>query len=109
MRLLPVLCLLMAAPLVAHADVGITTQAYLCDRGARLQASYLNVEARSFAVLAFEGRQLVFETAASGSGARYVSTDPAQPFVWWTKGDEAMLLHGSGDDEMMVYGACTPG
>lgn len=108
MRLMTVLCLLLLPPGLARAEDETVTQGYLCDRGARVLATYLNIGDRSLAVLAFEGRQLAFDIAVSGSGTRYVSTDPAQPFVWWTKGDEAMLLHGAGDDEMLIYGACAP-
>lgn len=82
----------------------MVTETYGCDRGAVVQATYLNPDGRSFAVVAFEGRQVGFETAEAASGARYVSADGL--FVWWTKGDSAMMLHGSGDAEVMVYAEC---
>ena len=89
-----------------NAPAEVVTQPYTCDRGARVDATYLNIGDRSFAVVGFEGRQLGFAIDVSASGARYVSTDPAQPFVWWTKGDTAMLLHGTGDAETAVYASC---
>lgn len=84
----------------------VMTQTYACERGAQVSATYINLGDQSFAVVTFEGRQVGFAIDASASGARYVSTDPAQPFVWWTKGDTAMLMHGTGDVEAMVYASC---
>lgn len=92
-------------PCMAPAADSATTR-YSCDRGAVVWATYLNVGDQSLAVVAFEGRQLGFAIDVSASGARYVSTDPAQPYVWWTKGDTALLIHGSGDAEAMIYGDC---
>lgn len=94
------LCLL-AAPAAAEE---MQTQTYRCDRGAQVQATYLNPGDRSFAVVSFEGRQMGFEIAQSASGARYVSSDGT--FVWWTKGETAMLIHGTGDQEVMIYAEC---
>lgn len=108
MRLKPVLSLalgLLALP--AHAENSLTTVAYHCDRGALVQATYINTADSSFAVVAFEARQIGFTIAPSGSGARYESADPAQPFVWWTKGDSAMLLFGAEDTP--IYSDCAAG
>lgn len=94
-----------AAPALAQGDA-VMTQHYRCDRGAQVEATYVNIGGRSLAVLGFEGRQLALEIARSASGARYASLDPAQPFVWWTKGDAAMLLYGAGDAETTIYADC---
>lgn len=96
------------APIAQAQDAAQEVQSlhYGCDRGAQVLATYLNIGDRSLAVVTFEGRQLGFDAASSASGARYVSVDPAQPFVWWTKGETAMLLHGAGDQEAMVYAEC---
>lgn len=96
---------LVAGPVLAQ-EAAVTTQTYRCDRGAQVLATHLNLGDRSFAVVAFEGRQLGFEIDISASGARYVAREGAEPFVWWTKGEEAMLLHGQGDAETMLYSAC---
>ena len=96
-------------PFAASAQstaVEVTTHTYACERAAQVSATYINVGDQSFAVVTFEGRQVGFAIDASASGARYVSTDPAQHFVWWTKGDTAMLMHGMGDAEAMVYASC---
>ena len=100
--------LMLLAQMVAAEPAQITTQRYLCDRGAELWATYLNQGDTSHAVLTFEGRQMAFDIAVSASGARYVSHDPAQGYVWWTKGESGMLLHGSGDDEALIYAECLP-
>ncbi|MBT9244325.1 MliC family protein [Gemmobacter fulvus] len=94
------------APEPAQPATDLLTQTYHCDRGAQVLATYINIGADSFAVLGFEGRQIGFSIAQSASGARYLSVDPALPFVWWTKGDTAMMLYGSGDDEAMIYAEC---
>ena len=94
------LCLL-ATPAAAEE---MQSQTYRCERGAQVQATYLNPGERSFAVVNFEGRQMAFEIAQSASGARYLSADGQ--FVWWTKGDTAMLIHGEGDQEAMIYAEC---
>ena len=94
------LCLL-AAPAAAEE---MPSHTYRCERGAQVQATYLNPGERSFAVVSFEGRQMAFEIAQSASGARYLSADGQ--FVWWTKGDTAMLIHGEGDQEVMIYAEC---
>ena len=96
-------------PFAASAQstaVEVTTQTYACERAAQVSATYINAGEQSFAVVTFEGRQIGFAIDTSASGARYVSTDPAQPFVWWTKGETAMLMHGTGDAETMVYASC---
>ncbi|THD81499.1 hypothetical protein E7811_16435 [Aliigemmobacter aestuarii] len=101
---LPALCLMVLAPAYAVAAADLASQRYLCDRDAQVWASYVNTDAGSFAVVAFEGRQVAFEVAPSASGARYQSADGA--WTWWTKGDEAMLTHGAGNDEVTVYRSC---
>lgn len=88
------------------AEPAITTAQYLCDRGAIVWASYVNAGDSSFAVIGFEGRQLGFDIAASASGARYLSTSAEAPYVWWTRGDSALMLFGTGDDEAMIYSEC---
>lgn len=95
----------LSQPLAAE-PAQIATARYLCERGARVEATYINAGDSSFAVIGIEGRQIGFEVAASASGARYVSADPAQPYVWWTKGETAMLLHGTGDAETAIYQDC---
>lgn len=95
----------LAMPLAAE-PARITTVTYLCERGARVEATYINAGDSGFAVVGVEGRQIGFEIAVSASGARYVGADSAQPYVWWTKGETAMLLHGTGDAEAAILQEC---
>lgn len=83
------------------------TRLYVCDRGAVVEATYLNIAERSFAVVQFEGRQKAFETAVSASGARYVAAGMGEdPYIWWTKGDTATLSFGPPSDETVIYTNC---
>ncbi len=104
-RTLRAAALLILGSTAAQAD-DFATVRYRRDRGAEVMATYLNIGERSFAVVTFEGRQLSFETGPTGSGARYVSTDAAQPFVWWTKGPEAALSVGADENEAAIYSDC---
>ena len=72
----------------------VATVSYTCDRGARIEATYLNTDQGSWAVVTVEGRQVAFAVAESASGARYLAVDPGLPYVWWTKGDTATLYAG---------------
>ena len=103
-RRFSVLCLALGTLTLPAAAQETQSQTYRCERGAQMQVTYLNPGERSFAVISFEGRQMAFEIAQSASGVRYVSADGA--FVWWTKGDGGLLLHGEGDQEVMIYADC---
>ena len=97
----------LALPGLALAE-DVITQTYVCDRGAMVQATYINIAERSLAVLSVEGRHLAFDIATAASGARSVAMDAAPPPVWWTKGDTAMLLwhDGATSAEVTLYAAC---
>ena len=64
--------------LAAQAQTAMTVL-YTCERGARVEATYLNVAEGSFAVLHAEGRQVALRAQSTGSGARYVSLDDKAP------------------------------
>lgn len=103
---LSAIAILFAGPVFA-GDADVTTIGYLCDHGARVEATYINAGEASFAVVAFEGRQLGFVLDVAGSGARYVSADPAQAMTWWTKADTASLSTGPEGSETSIYQSCT--
>lgn len=84
----------------------VRSQTYACDRGVVVQASYVTIAERSFAVLSVEGRHLAFDIATSASGVRHVAMDATQPYVWWTKGDTASLWFGPPRDEAVIHDAC---
>ena len=106
LRSLLILAALILADRVLAQEATVATETYRFDRGGMVTATYLNLGDRSFAVLGFEGRQMGFEVDISASGARYVAREGTEPFVWWTKGSDAMLLHGQGDAEAIVYSGC---
>lgn len=88
---------LAAATLAAPARAGLITDTvtYACERGVRIEASYVTGAEGAVAVLQVEGRQVALSQAISASGARYAQTldtgGNAQGYVWWTKGDTAFL------------------
>jgi membrane-bound inhibitor of C-type lysozyme len=83
-----------------------TTLSYVCERGAQIEATYLNVNDGSFAVLIAEGRQVAFKTEETGSGARYVSLDEQAPYVWWTQNDTGELSVKLGGSDIPVISGC---
>ena len=104
MRVLALVAL-MAAP--ASADV--ITVRYLCERGVEVPVTYVNAEgAESVAVLNVEGGQITLIREVSGSGARYGWPSGGSNYVWWSKGDTAMLLWRDGETtvEEPVYSEC---
>lgn len=105
MRILTVPLLLAALTLPAGAEQADTASfTYDCERGAVVQAAYLNLTEFSYAVIAIEGRQLILESQEAASGARYASTGDQPYHVWWTKGDAASLY--AGPDETAIYSDC---
>lgn len=114
MKTIGLALVMLALPGAIWAD-DIETRQYICERGAVVAATYLNIAERSFAVLQFEGRQKAFESAVSASGARYVATGTGEelsehptedPYIWWTKGDAATLSFGPPSDETVIYANC---
>jgi membrane-bound inhibitor of C-type lysozyme len=97
---------LVAAPACAQLDT--TGGTYLCDRGVEVPVTYVTGADDSVAVLYLEGRLITLPIGASGSGARYVWPSDGSGYVWWTKGDTAMLLwhDGATSEEVTLYAAC---
>jgi membrane-bound inhibitor of C-type lysozyme len=56
------------------------------------QVEYINAGAISLAVLPVNGKQLVFASVISGSGARYA----ANRFIWWDAGSRGITLSAPG-------------
>jgi len=79
------------------------TVSYSCEDGAQISVAYLNTQdGQSFAVLPVDGKNRLFVTLLSGSGARYCSG----PYVWWSKGDEATLWN-ERNARRPVHGTCS--
>lgn len=80
----------------AVAAQEVVSATYMCDRGARVSAAYINALSPQLVVLAIEGQQVVLTAARSGSGARYQSESDAG-YVWITKGAEAIAFWRTGE------------
>lgn len=106
MRFMSGLCMAVVAtgPVAAQADTwqGKSVH-YTCARGAQVEAVYLTDAQRSLAVVMVEGRMVAFETVVSASGAKYAAMAGApQPYVWWTKGDQATLFATDDGDAILT-------
>ena len=76
---------------------------YSCEDGAQLPVTYINTQdGQGFAVLPVDGKNRLFVTLLSGSGARYCSG----PYVWWSKGAEATLWNEQ-DARHPLHGTCS--
>lgn len=79
------------APAALAQEIVLATP-YLCERGARVDAVYVNISEPALAVLLLEGRQVVLMQAPSASGARYLQSAEGQlGYQWWSHGAEARL------------------
>ena len=96
---------LFAAP--AAAEVELLTYRYQCERGVEVPVTYVNSADGSAVVLNVEGRQISLLQAMSGSGARYEWPSDGSGYVWWSKGDGAMLLwHDAAGEETTLLKEC---
>lgn len=111
--LLPCAALLAATAFAAPAQArpGIdgvrfdppNTVHYRCDGDKRLTARYFNSADNQIAILRLDGKPLLFVTVLSASGARYAHGK----YVWWTKGDDAMLQDFTqGEHAPPLYANC---
>lgn len=76
----------------------ITQAHYICERGAQIEATYVNTLDPPLAVLVLEGQQVVLRLAPAASGARYEqAAEGTDGYVWWTQGILAMLIWRSGE------------
>ena len=55
-------------------------------------ATYISGDEGSLAVIHVEGQQVALGQVISGSGAKYAQSADGVGYVWWTKGDEALLM-----------------
>jgi membrane-bound inhibitor of C-type lysozyme len=83
----------------AAAAQDFSTATYACDRGVEVPATYVNGGEHSLAVIHVEGRQITLVNEPAASGVRYGWPSDGSTYVWWTKGDEAMLYWKSPEGE----------
>lgn len=100
--------LLLATPATA-APLETLPMRYGCDRGAQIEAVYVNGGTPALAILTLEGRMVVLANVPSGSGAFYAAAPEGTPgYFWRTKGNEATLSWRAADgSEIDLLGGCT--
>lgn len=82
----------LAAVLVGPAGAEAVRVDYLCERGARLAAAYVNHADPQVVVMQIEGQQVVLTLTISGSGAFYEQAPEGQAgYFWRSKGPAGML------------------
>lgn len=91
------LALLLLVPLPALAETQVLNGRYLCDRDVEVPVVYVNADDLSLVVLQVEGEQVLLYAEAAASGARYGWPSDGSGYVWWTKGDEAVLYWKDGE------------
>lgn len=103
----PLLAVL-AFAMPALAETQVANQTYLCERDLRVPVVYVNADDTSLAVLVVEGRQVLLYTEPAASGARYAWPSDGSGYVWWTKGDVAMLYwkDGAAGTETAILTEC---
>ncbi|WP_298971548.1 MliC family protein [uncultured Roseobacter sp.] len=98
--------MMMAMPAAATSIAEI----YRCERTVELPVIYVSGETGvGVVVLLVEGEMVNLETTSAASGARYAGSPDLSGYVWWTKGDAALLtwFDASSGQETPVYSECT--
>lgn len=81
-----------ALSLPLSAEASLASQVYQCSEDEPIKVHYINDAQNALALVPIDGKTVIFVSAISGSGVRYVSGS----LVWWTKGSKATL-----EDEMV--------
>ncbi|MDI6027026.1 MliC family protein [Corticibacterium sp. UT-5YL-CI-8] len=76
------------------SDGEVISVDYRCGVSANVNVQYVNADPNTLAVIPVEGQSLIFVSAMSGSGARYVSGK----YEWWSKGAEGTLRDLTQDE-----------
>ena len=76
---------------------------YECNDGSSVTATYINAAPNFLAIVPVDGQSLVFASALSASGARYVSG----PYEWWSHQGEATLRDLMQDEDAAPLASCT--
>ena len=76
---------------------------YNCEGDQTLSVQYINAAPNFLAIVPVEGQNLVFASALSASGARYVSG----PYEWWSHQGEATLRDLMQDEDTAPLASCT--
>jgi membrane-bound inhibitor of C-type lysozyme len=111
-RFLPVVTILAATapshaseltiPLAPGVTVETTQAIYQCAER-EMPVTYINAGSISLALLDIDGQKILASNVISASGARYAGAQ----YVWWSKGNEAMLFNVMEGDEDAPVATCT--
>ena len=85
----------------AHAGSSLDVR-YRCDDGQMVEASYPKGAPEQGMTLVIAGRKIVFRTAMSADGGRYLAAGGLHPhrlLEWWIKGDGATLSESPVGEE----------
>ncbi len=85
------LAALLVLPMPAQAELQMITARYLCERGVEVPVAYVNADGEAVVTLTVEGSQISLYQERSASGARYGWPSDGSNYVWWSKGDTAVL------------------
>jgi hypothetical protein len=99
-----------AVPAVAHADYDVTSELYICERGAVVPVTYITADSQPvIAVAVIEGRQIpMFHRTLTG-GPVYVAANEQESYRWAPDGDGATLTFLAADDsakEQTILSQC---
>jgi len=83
----------------AEVNYDVATETYICERGATIPVTYINVDGKpALAVATIEGRQIpMFHRNLTG-GPVYVAANEQESYRWTTDGDTARLTFLEADD-----------
>ncbi|WP_226782587.1 MliC family protein [Oceaniglobus trochenteri] len=99
------LCLALGPVLAAGAAWGdVSVVEYTCDRGAVLSVAYVTGGEDDLAIMPVEGQLVALERAQSGSGVLYSQVGREDGYIWFAKGDEALLGHGGVEGTTILPG-----
>ncbi|MFK7881134.1 MliC family protein [Roseobacter sp.] len=101
------IAMLSCTPLAGNA--ASQTATYLCERSVELPVVFVTDKTGAgIAVLLVEGALVTLEATPTASGVRYAAAPNESGYVWWTKGDAAMLtwFDAATGQETPVYSEC---
>ncbi|QQA44817.1 MliC family protein [Pelagovum pacificum] len=99
---------LVAGLLAGAASAETSFIRYGCERGVEVPVVYVTDTNTDIAVLEVEGGMIQLEAEEAASGVRYGWPSDGSHYVWWTKGDEAMLnwVDGETGEEVTLLASC---
>ena len=86
---------------------GYAIHRYTCEDGGEVTAVYPS--GFEDVILTVDGYVSVLRHSISGSGVRYTPPEYLPGYVWWTKGDSAMVnvIDSDSGEERSIYTDCT--